>query len=137
MATTHSHPHPADHAKQVRTYAIVLAALLVLTVITVAASRVDFGSLNVIIALGIATVKGSLVALYFMHLRHDKPMNAIIFLMSLLFLALFLGGTLSDVQSRWDVQPANLKAPAPQTAPGDPQAVPPVAAPAPTAKPAH
>lgn len=108
---THSHTHAEGHGNPVRTYSAVLGALLVLTVVTVAASRVDFGSLNVTIALAIATVKASLVALYFMHLRYDKPMNAIIFVISLFFLALFLGGCLTDVESRWDVQPTNLKAP--------------------------
>ena len=116
---THSHSHAEGHGNAVRTYSAVLGALLVLTVITVAASRFDFGSLNVTIALAIATVKASLVALYFMHLRYDKPMNAIIFVISLFFLALFLGGCLTDVESRWDVQPANLKAPgATPTTPG-------------------
>jgi cytochrome c oxidase subunit 4 len=106
---THSHSHAEGHGNAVRTYSAVLGALLVLTVITVAASRVDFGSLNVIIAIGIATLKASLVALYFMHLRYDKPMNAVIFVVSLLFLGLFLAGCLTDVESRWDIQPTNLK----------------------------
>jgi cytochrome c oxidase subunit 4 len=122
--STHSHAHAEGHGNAVRTYSTVLAALLVLTVITVAASRVNFGSMNVVIALGIATVKGSLVALYFMHLRYDKPMNGVIFVVSLLFLALFLGGCLTDVQSRWNTQPTNLKPPAPPTAAPSPGAPP-------------
>jgi cytochrome c oxidase subunit 4 len=116
---THSHSHAEGHGNAVRTYSAILGALLVLTVITVAVSRVDFGSLNVIIAIGIATFKASLVALYFMHLRYDKPMNAIIFVVSLFFLGLFLAGCLTDVESRWDVQPTNLKV---QTAPAAPPA---------------
>ena len=130
---THSHSHAEGHGNAVRTYSVVLTALLVLTVITVAASRVDFGSLNVTIALAIATVKASLVALYFMHLRYDKPMNAIIFVISLFFLGLFLAGCLTDVESRWDVQPTNLKvlgAPAPAGGTAAP-------APAVPAQPAH
>ena len=116
---THSHSHAEGHGNAVRTYSAILGALLVLTVITVAVSRVDFGSLNVIIAIGIATFNASLVALYFMHLRYDKPMNAIIFVVSLFFLGLFLAGCLTDVESRWDVQPTNLKVPAAKpSAPG-------------------
>ena len=38
------------------------------------------------IAVGIATVKASLVALYFMHLRYDQPFYAIVLLTALLFL---------------------------------------------------
>lgn len=116
--TSHSHAHAeGGHGNAARTYSTVLGVLLVLTIITVAASRVNFGSMNVVIALAIATVKGSLVALYFMHLRYDKPMNGIIFVISLFFLALFLGGCLTDVESRWNTQPSNLRAPAP-LAPG-------------------
>jgi cytochrome c oxidase subunit IV len=105
--TDHSH----GHGNAARTYTLVLAALVVLTVVTVAASRIDFGTFNVIIALVIATVKGSLVALFFMHLRYDKPMNAIIFLISLAFLALFLISCLTDYETRWSVQPTNLRPP--------------------------
>jgi cytochrome c oxidase subunit 4 len=96
-------------------YALVLGTLLVLTVITVAASRINFGSnmTNVIIALGIASIKGSLVALFFMHLRWDKPMNAIIFCSSLFFLGLFLITCYTDVIARPPVEPTNLRAPLP------------------------
>ena len=48
------------------------------------------------IALGIATLKASLVALYFMHLRYDNPFYAVVFLAALLFLAIFLSLTLLD-----------------------------------------
>ena len=44
----------------------------------------------------IATVKSSLVILFFMHLLWDKPLNAIFFLSSIIFVALFLGFTLMD-----------------------------------------
>ncbi|RPI12530.1 MAG: cytochrome-c oxidase [Acidobacteriales bacterium] len=95
-----------------RTYALVLAALLVLTAVTVAATGVRFASpaVNVVAALGIATLKASLVALYFMHLRHDKPMNALIFTTGLAILATLLGLTLIDVETRLPVQPSSVKA---------------------------
>ena len=75
-----------------RTYALVLAVLLALTATTVAAAGIHFGNpaVNVVVALGIASVKASLVALFFMHLRHDKPMNAVIFTAGLAILATFL-----------------------------------------------
>jgi cytochrome c oxidase subunit 4 len=91
-----------------KTYAWVLAALLGLTAITVAAAGIHFSSptVNVVAALGIATLKASLVALFFMHLRHDKPMNALIFLVGLAVLGSLLMLTLVDVQSRFPIQPA-------------------------------
>jgi cytochrome c oxidase subunit 4 len=94
-----------------KTYALVLAALLVLTAITVAAAGVRFSSpaINVLVALGIATLKASLVALFFMHLRHDRPMNALIFTTGLAVLATLLALTLIDVQTRLPVQPSYVK----------------------------
>ncbi len=94
---------------ETRGYAAVLAALLILTAITVAASGIHFQTeaFNVVIALGIATIKASLVALFFMHLRHDKPMNAMIFLTGLAVLAIFLMLTLTDFEARIPVKPTN------------------------------
>ncbi len=94
-----------------RTYAAVLAALLGLTVVTVAAAGVHFGSafINVVIALAIASAKASLVALYFMHLRHDKPINAVIFVVGLVMLGIFLMLSFLDTLTREPVEP-NLTA---------------------------
>lgn len=59
--------------KHVRQYLIVFAALLVLTVVTVLASRIDIGvGAGIVLALIIASVKGTLVAGVFMHLFSDK-----------------------------------------------------------------
>jgi len=74
----------------------VYGALVALTIITVAVTMVDFGELNVWVALLIAVVKASLVALYFMHLRWDSPFNAAIIILSLLFVAVFIGFTIFD-----------------------------------------
>ncbi|MEM8681353.1 MAG: cytochrome C oxidase subunit IV family protein [Planctomycetota bacterium] len=76
----------------------VFAALILLTFVTVAAAQVSFGAWEVWVSLGIASVKASLVALYFMHLRYDKPFNAIAFVSALLFVALFLALTLMDLK---------------------------------------
>ena len=54
------------------------------------------GSLNIIVAMGVATIKATLVSLYFMHLRWDRPFNAIILVGSFLFLGIFLGFALLE-----------------------------------------
>ena len=97
-----------------RVYLAVIAALLALTAITVGVSYITFGSstVNIVVALSVASIKASLVALYFMHLRHDRPMNAIIFVAGLLFLALFLIFCSIDAGSRPEVRPSNWKPPA-------------------------
>lgn len=74
----------------------VWAGLLALTYLTVMATYVDLGKLNLWIAMIIATVKASLVALYFMHLRYDHPLYGLILIAALLFIALFIGLVLVD-----------------------------------------
>lgn len=108
-----SHAHGRHVHGGPKVYGAVFLALLALTIITVIASKIDFGSAsaNVIIALGIATVKGTLVALWFMHLKYDKPVNAMIFCATLFFLFLFFLFPYIDTTSRFDVKPSNWKGP--------------------------
>ena len=83
----------------------VFAALIVFTVLTVSATRYDLGSWNLVLAMAIATVKASLVVLFFMHLRYDNPFNALIFIAALVFVALFISLTLLDtLQYQPDIQ---------------------------------
>lgn len=81
-------------------YVAVFAALLILTGATVAVSYVDLGLWNVAVALAIASVKASLVALFFMHLKHEGGLVWTFALVPVLFLALIIGGTLSDTLFR-------------------------------------
>lgn len=75
----------------------VFAALMVLTLITVAVTKIDFGyNANLIIALSIALVKAILVVAYFMHLRYDSLFYTVIVGLSLLFIVLFIGFTIID-----------------------------------------
>ncbi len=109
--TGHAHNHAGPNDWKL--YLGILIALLFLTVITVAAASFDFGTMNIVIALAIASVKGSLVALFFMHLRHDRMVNSIIFLSALIFLALLLMLCMIDVNSRIEPKPYNWKGPDP------------------------
>ena len=84
------------HVVELRVLLGVFAALMVLTAITVAVSYFDFGALNLLVAMGVATVKATLVALYFMHLRYDSLLNAIFFVIGIAFLGLFLMITMLD-----------------------------------------
>src|SRR3954467_13672978 len=110
-ATTHAHDHESHLHGGPKLYGAGLAGLLGRTVNTVAASTIDWGGgmVNVIIAMMISSLKASLVALFFMHLRWEKPMNAIIFTSTLFFLGLFLIGCYTDTVSRPPLEPTNLK----------------------------
>ncbi len=120
-----------EHAENPKTetlkYVATLVVLLILTAITVGASYINFGSGNVVIALAIATVKATIVGLIFMHLLHDKPVNAVIAIAGFIFLGIFLMFDFIDVSSRTNPQPTNLHAPAPAAAPVPASAAPPAA----------
>ena len=87
------------HVVPLKMLAAVLAALLVLTVATVAVAQVDLGNLNLYVALGIAGTKATLVLLYFMHLRYDRPFYLIVFLGCVGFVVLFLSLVLTDTRA--------------------------------------
>jgi cytochrome c oxidase subunit 4 len=74
----------------------VLGTLLAMTFVTVAVSWFNFGRLNIWIALGIAVFKASLVLLFFMHLKYDKPFNAIVIIISMALVVLLIAIALSD-----------------------------------------
>ena len=84
------------HIVPYKIYVNVWLALLVLTVITVAVSYVDMRNVAVLTAVLIATVKCSLVLLYFMHIRFGKPLYAIMILVVLGTYAIFIGLTFAD-----------------------------------------
>jgi|HubBroStandDraft_5_1064220.scaffolds.fasta_scaffold721670_1 cytochrome c oxidase subunit 4 len=78
----------------------IFAALCVCTVLTVAVSYFDFGPANIVIAILIATLKASLVASFFMHLRHDKLFNTISLVGAFLFLGIFILLSYDDIAKR-------------------------------------
>jgi cytochrome c oxidase subunit IV len=90
------HHHGVGHVVPFKILLQVFGGLCILTVITVAASELNFGEFNLLVALAIAVVKASLVVLFFMHLYWDKPFNSIVFIGCLIFVALFIGLTLLD-----------------------------------------
>jgi len=114
--STHTE-HAVNSKTEATKYLITLVGLLILTGITVGASYINFGSGNIVIALTIATIKASIVGLIFMHLLHDKPVNAVIAVAGFIFLGIFLMFDFLDVDSRTNPQPTNLHAPPAAAAP--------------------
>lgn len=94
----HGFAHPAS----IKSLLLVFITLIVLTWLTVFQSTLKLGSIELVVSLTIATIKASLVILFFMHMIHDKPLNAIVFLSSFIFVALFLGFTLMDAHGYKD-----------------------------------
>lgn len=84
------------HLVPLSTLVWTAVALLALTTITIAVRYVDIGDFNVVVALGIAVLKATLVALFFMHLRWDKPFNQIVFVVCISFVVLLIALTVMD-----------------------------------------
>jgi cytochrome c oxidase subunit IV len=100
-ASTAAH-RGAPHHSHVGRYVAVWIVLLVLTVSTWAIAKVHLpGPLHVLVALAIAIAKGALVALFFMHLYDQQGANRLVFVTSLVFVALLVGLTLSDYATRY------------------------------------
>lgn len=107
QAKAHGHDAHEDLAhfqQHVKKYLFVFYALIVGTIVTVAASYlpIDSVALTVAIALFIACVKGFLVAGYFMHLISEKKMIYGILLATVFFFAGLMGLTV------WSMQPNSL-----------------------------
>ena len=83
-----------------KVYVLVWAGLIVLTAVTYGVSYLDLGVYNAVAALAIASVKASLVALFFMHLKGEKGLVWAFALFPLGFLALIIFGTLADTYFR-------------------------------------
>ena len=94
-AVTHDHDDhahdPAEIDRHVRVYIMVFVALMVLTIVTVAISRVHLPvPIAVTVALLVATIKGSLVACYFMHLISEKKLILWVLALTVVFFVVLL-----------------------------------------------
>ncbi|CAN5801242.1 cytochrome C oxidase subunit IV family protein [soil metagenome] len=98
-STTHDHhdDHGLSHTASVKVLVGTGGSLLFLTIVTVLATRVDFGAnINLAVAMFIAVVKATLVVLFFMHLKYDKIFHTVVFVSAILAASLFVGFTLMD-----------------------------------------
>jgi cytochrome c oxidase subunit 4 len=88
------------HIVSPKLYAAVLTALLVGTVLTVQAAKVDLGRWNIVLALGIAVTKMTLVVLFFMHGKYSPRRTKLVIVSGFFWLAIMLGLTLADYSTR-------------------------------------
>lgn len=93
----HGHTEASPHHEI--PYMKVFAALVVLTIITVAVAlhRFEVEIVNVLLALAVASVKGSLVALYFMHLKYEGKLIYLIFIVPLCLSVLLVCAVIPDI----------------------------------------
>jgi cytochrome c oxidase subunit 4 len=116
-----SNPHGAavheiggvhEHVDPLKSYIAVFVALLLLLVLTVGVYQVDMGVMNTVIALLIASCKGLLVMLVFMHLRHGTKLTWVIAGVGFVFLSIMITFTFADYLSR-NAIPEQVKEPGP------------------------
>jgi cytochrome c oxidase subunit IV len=95
--------HAADIDRHVRVYITVFVALMALTIITVGISYLHLPlPMAVTAALLVATIKGSLVACYFMHLISEKKLiYAVLALTVVFFIALLALPVVTQHNGYW------------------------------------
>jgi cytochrome c oxidase subunit 4 len=87
----------------VKAYVAVVSCLFVFTAITVLVAFVDLGWINTPLALSIAIFKGTIVVLFFMHVRYNTPLMWVVAGSGFFFLLILLSLTLQDYVSRsWE-----------------------------------
>ncbi len=115
MSETHEAHH---HIVPIPIYVAIFVTLLVLTGVTAAVAYVDFGPMNIVIALAIAAFKASLVVLFFMHVKYASKLTQLASVLGFVWLAILLGMTTSGIFTRdwvgsapgWAMQPIDVGA---------------------------
>ena len=90
----------SEHIVSPKIYAVIFLALIVGTFLTVFAAGRDFGRMNIVIALGIATIKATLVILFFMHGKYSTRRTKLVIVSGFFWLAIMLGLTIADYSTR-------------------------------------
>ena len=92
------------HIVSPKIYFAIFTALMVCTVLTVLAAEMDlnhiFPGMNIVVALAIATLKASLVVLFFMHGKYSSKRTQMVIICSVFWLAIMLFMTMSDYLTR-------------------------------------
>ena len=88
------------HVVSPKIYAAILGALLLGTYLTVQAAKIDLGRWNIVLALLIATIKMTLVILFFMHVKYGTRLTWTVVVGSVFWLGILLVLTLSDYLTR-------------------------------------
>jgi cytochrome c oxidase subunit IV len=90
----------SEHIVSPKIYAVIFLALMAGTFLTVFAAGRDFGRMNIVIALGIATIKATLVILFFMHGKYSSRRTKLVIVSGFFWLAIMLGLTIADYSTR-------------------------------------
>jgi len=93
--------HASEHISSLGSCLAIWLALLAGTTLTVAAAFIDLGPFNTIVALSIATLKATLVVLFYMHVKytHEK-LTGLVIVSAIFFLFILLALSMADYTTR-------------------------------------
>jgi cytochrome c oxidase subunit 4 len=97
---SHKDDAHAEHSHGAGRYYVIWALLIIGTIVTVVTGRMDLGSVNLPLALFIATTKATLVVLFFMHMTETPTANRIVFVTSIVFSLVLIIGVFGDLWTR-------------------------------------
>ena len=98
--------HTNEHVTSSGLYVAIWVILMVLTGTTVFAASVDLGIFNIVVALLIATIKGTLVVLFFMHLKYSPKLTMATVIAAMFFMFLLFSLSMTDYLTRdWLTSP--------------------------------
>ncbi len=97
------------HILPLSLYLRIGGTLLVLTIVTVAVAQFDLGPMNLLVAMIIAAVKGTLVVLFFMHLKYANKLYALVLVSALVMVSVFIILTMFDTMSRDQIYDIRLE----------------------------
>jgi cytochrome c oxidase subunit 4 len=89
-----------NHVVPIKVYCAIFVTLMVLTALTVWVAFLDLGPLNIMVALGVAVTKATLVVLFFMHVKYSSKLTWLVVGSGFFFLAIMLALTMADIVSR-------------------------------------
>jgi cytochrome c oxidase subunit 4 len=98
--TEQEHFDYTSHLAPISLYVGIWATLMVCTGLTVFAGSVDLGIFNIVVALLIATIKGTLVVLFFMHLRYSTKLTMVTVVAAIFFLLIMFSLSMTDYLTR-------------------------------------
>ena len=90
------HAEHSEHIVSPKLYLVIFLALMAGTILTVWAAYQNFGAMNIVIALGIATIKAILVILFFMHGKYSARRTKLVIVSGFFWLAIMLGLTITS-----------------------------------------
>ena len=102
----------SEHIVSPKVYVTIFFALMIGTIVTVLAAFQNLHAWNIVVALGIATMKATLVVLFFMHAKYSPGRTKIVIVSAVFWLGIMLVLTLSDYETRTPME-GRVTSPAP------------------------